>query len=234
MKLTLNKLAFRLGSGAYDQLTKQDLWRHQILKLLNHVPQLTEPQMLLDLGCGPGVSAFTLSSQLPSGSHVTGVDISPEMLRIAQKYHRSQFSHIKNIDFIQADATKLPFPDNSFNLITGHSFLYLVDDPMGVLKEARRVLKKSGILVFMEPRRQGSLWQAGWKARNKLSVAFRQPIGTIRFCASMCSWKAFSKIKGRMTPEHITELFTQAGFKKIKSFQTIGGLGLHCVAGPDN
>jgi len=107
---------------------------------------------VLDLCCGTGDMAFALHRR---GKHarIVGVDFSRAMLELAlTKQGRTWPMH-----WIEADALRLPFPDQSFDLVTSaFGFRNLVDYDAG-LREIRRVLRpggQCGILEFSEP--------AGW------------------------------------------------------------------------
>ncbi len=230
MKLFSNRFLFNLGSGIYDRLTDQDVWRRQIGTVLNHMDAMNGPPLrILDLGCGPGVSTFALAEVLGEQAELIGVDIAEGMIRKAKTHHQSTYRRFKNITFQVADATTLPFATHAFDLAVGHSFLYLVPQQVHVLQEVRRVLRPLGRLVLMEPRREGSLLQAipeGWNAwrRNAQSST-----GIVRFATSMVAWRCVSRLEGQMDQESITQLFTQAGFPSIECHTTLGGLGWHCV-----
>jgi demethylmenaquinone methyltransferase/2-methoxy-6-polyprenyl-1,4-benzoquinol methylase len=107
---------------------------------------------VLDLCCGTGDMAFAL---LRRGKHVriTGVDFSRAMLELAARKSGATCP----IHWIEADALRLPFPDESFDLVTSaFGFRNLADYDAG-LREIRRVLKpggQCGILEFSAP--------AGW------------------------------------------------------------------------
>jgi demethylmenaquinone methyltransferase/2-methoxy-6-polyprenyl-1,4-benzoquinol methylase len=108
---------------------------------------------VLDLCCGTGDMAFALRRQ-GTGANVTGADFSHAMLvRAAAKSDQRQ-----KMRWIEADALCLPFPDESFDLVTSaFGFRNLADYDAG-LREIRRVLRPGGefgILEFSEPR--GSL-----------------------------------------------------------------------------
>lgn len=108
---------------------------------------------VLDLCCGTGDMAFALRRQ-GTGANVTGADFSHAMLvRAAAKSDQRQ-----KMRWIEADALRLPFPDESFDLVTSaFGFRNLADYDAG-LREIRRVLRPGGefgILEFSEPR--GSL-----------------------------------------------------------------------------
>ena len=221
---------FEVGAWAYDWLTAQPIWRDQVAQVLRHAPTGQRDVRVLDLGCGPGVSSFVLAEQLGPRAEVLGIDNAKRMIQRAERWHRDSFAHLQNVRFLAADATQLPWDDDSFDLAVGHSFLYLVPDRVGVLREVRRVLKDDGVLVLMEPRRDGSLVQAGrqaWQARRD------QPHDAwsdqARFGMSMFLWRMASGAAGRMHHELVSELFEQGGFGQARCVPTLGGLGLHCV-----
>jgi demethylmenaquinone methyltransferase/2-methoxy-6-polyprenyl-1,4-benzoquinol methylase len=104
---------------------------------------------VLDLCCGTGDMAFALGRQGPQ-SRITGADFSHAMLVLA-----SAKSANRPVRWIEADALRLPFPDQSFDLITSaFGFRNLAEYDAG-LREIRRVLRPGGevgILEFNEPR----------------------------------------------------------------------------------
>src|SRR5437762_3740890 len=105
---------------------------------------------VLDLCCGTGDMAFALRRQ-GSEAHITGADFSHAMLvRATAKSDQRQ-----KMRWIEADALRLPFPDESFDLVTSaFGFRNLADYDAG-LREICRVLRpggECGILEFSEPR----------------------------------------------------------------------------------
>lgn len=107
---------------------------------------------VLDLCCGTGDMAFALRRR-GKRARITGVDFSRAMLELAAKKSGATCP----IHWIEADALELPFPDQSFDLVTSaFGFRNLADYDAG-LREIRRVLKpggQCGILEFSQP--------AGW------------------------------------------------------------------------
>jgi ubiquinone/menaquinone biosynthesis C-methylase UbiE len=223
---------FELGVGAwaYDVLTGQSMWRDQIGRLLDHAPQLEAEDRVLDLGCGPGVSTFTLARGVDPRVQLEGIDFAEPMINRAREHHAARFPDLENVSFQVADARALPYADNTFHLATGHSFLYLVGDRSAVLGEIFRVLEPGGRLVLMEPARSGSLTRAGLRGARQPGLAIREPVGAMRFAVSMCLWRVFSRVAGRMTPENVRSLFEPAGFVNVQCHPTLAGLGLHVVA----
>lgn len=106
---------------------------------------------VLDIATGNGGLAVELAK---SGYDVTGVDLSPDMLNLAKKKLHPKLK----ILFIQADAAKLPFKENTFDAATISFALHDMPDAIElmVLQEMKRVTKKSGQIIiadYMEPRK---------------------------------------------------------------------------------
>lgn len=94
---------------------------------------------VLDIGCGNGVSTTNIT-----GKFVVGVELSQKQMVRAKK-------RFKNTNFVVADARKLPFKSNTFDLIVAINLLHHVADPESILKESYRVLKKGGRLLTVDP-----------------------------------------------------------------------------------
>lgn len=91
---------------------------------------------LLDVGCGSGL-ATSLAAQ--RGARVTGVDAAEELLEIAR-------TRTPEGEFRRADIVRLPWPDGSFDVVTGFNSFQYAPDPVQALAEARRVLRPGGRL----------------------------------------------------------------------------------------
>ena len=105
---------------------------------------------VLDLCCGTGDMTFALSQQADKSAKILGADFSHAMLQRA-----SAKSARKSLRWVEADALRLPFPDEQFDLITSaFGFRNLADYDAG-LREIARLLRPNGecgILDFGEPR----------------------------------------------------------------------------------
>jgi ubiquinone/menaquinone biosynthesis C-methylase UbiE len=90
---------------------------------------------ILDVGTGPGYLPLRISEVLP-GSEVIGIDVSEDMIRIARKNAEG-----KNVKFLLGDANKMPFEDDSFDLVVSTGSLHHWRNPVNVLNEIYRVLR---------------------------------------------------------------------------------------------
>lgn len=111
-----------------------------ILAKIKEHGYLNSESRVLDVGCGAG---FLSNDLAKNGLHVTGVDLSEKSLAVAHK-----FDETKTVHYQTADAYKLPFPDQSFDVLTAMDFLEHVEHPEQVILEFSRVLRPNGIFIF--------------------------------------------------------------------------------------
>ena len=99
---------------------------------------------ILEIGCATGV----LSRQLAGhGAKVTAIDYSASMLKAAR------LNNPDGIDFTNADASKLPYRNNSFDYVIAASLINIVDNPVLVLSEMIRVCRVEGRISILVPQK---------------------------------------------------------------------------------
>lgn len=99
---------------------------------------------VLDLGCGAGFDAFVAALAVGPTGRVAGVDLSPEMLAVAERGLAT--TGLSTVEFRQADVEVLPFPEASFDVALSNGVLNLIPDKPAALREVFRVLKPGGRL----------------------------------------------------------------------------------------
>lgn len=102
---------------------------------------------VLDLGCGLGHYSERLTERVGPNGRVVGVDLSHVYIEEAKR--RSRGTGI--VEYRQADAMDLPFPDASFDAVHVHRVLAYVADPDKAITEALRVLRPGGRVALVEP-----------------------------------------------------------------------------------
>ncbi|WP_420239860.1 class I SAM-dependent methyltransferase [Telmatobacter bradus] len=115
------------------------------LHLLAETLQISAQDEVLDVACGPGIVSCWLAQR---AQHVTGTDLVPAMLDEARK--RQAAAALENLQWSFADATRLPFADDSFTcVVTRYSFHHLLD-PQQVLHEMARVCRPGGRIAVAD------------------------------------------------------------------------------------
>ncbi|HEX4914996.1 MAG TPA: methyltransferase domain-containing protein [Vicinamibacterales bacterium] len=99
---------------------------------------------VLELGIGTGLTAPLYSRDWS----VVGVDLSPAMLQHAQK-RIGELKLENSVRLVLADGAKLPFDDESFDVVLVPYVMSVVPDPIGVGVELRRVCRQSGQIILL-------------------------------------------------------------------------------------
>jgi len=117
-------------------LGRTKAWRRAVTSIIAPKPGMK----ILDIAAGTGSSSRPL---VDKGAEVTALDFSQGMIEQGRKQN-------KNINFVQGDALKLPFEDNSFEVTTISFGLRNTSSTEIALKEALRVTKDGGRIVVAE------------------------------------------------------------------------------------
>lgn len=115
--------------------------------------RLHEASSLADIGCGLGHWSRLLYPRLRAPARFTGVDREPRWVAEAGEHFRSAFPHVAPdlLTFVQGDATAIPLPDDSFDVVTCQTVLMHLARPLDALREMLRILRPGGLLVCVEP-----------------------------------------------------------------------------------
>ena len=118
------------------------------------LPHLHPGVRLLDAGCGPGVITLGLAEAVATGEAI-GIDTSPEA--IASACATASSLGRRDVRFLTADVTALPFADASFDAVFCHAVLQHLRDPLSALREFRRVLSPGGVIGVADADIDGSI-----------------------------------------------------------------------------
>ena len=132
------------GTPEQERLVAQaEHWRE---RLIRDGTTLAPGSRLLEVGCGAGAVLAVLGQEFP-GVRLVGVDREPKQLEFAARH--LERSGVR-AELVEADALALPFDDESFDHVWMMWFLEHVPDPVGALREARRVLVPGGAITAIE------------------------------------------------------------------------------------
>jgi ubiquinone/menaquinone biosynthesis C-methylase UbiE len=137
----------------------------------------------LDIGAGPGQIIRKLAAQLP-GWQLLGVDRSPNMIRqaLAARGNAAPSSLAPSdvpptrVEFLVADANRLPLPDASFDLVLCNSVLHHLENPARLLAEMARVAKPDGAILLRDLRRPSRIaypFHTRWYGRHYSGTMYR-------------------------------------------------------------
>ncbi len=156
---------------------------------------------VLEVGCAAGDFSRLLAQR---NMRVSAVDSSSKMLERAQKT-------ASPVLFRQADAMQLPFSEQQFDIVMAASVLNVVDSPIAVLSEMRRVCREGGTVSVLVPEQSFS------DADAKLAA---EPLSGISRAALL----AWHRMAPKMDADVLLGYFEECGMLKITSDNLLGGM----------
>lgn len=125
----------------HTRYAQQATWTRALRSYIFEKINLKNMQRVLEVGCGTGA----ILSELPNLSSCHGLDIDPEALTQCR-------AHVPNASLLRGNALRLPYQDNSFDVVYSHFLLLWVGDPLQALKEMKRITRSGGyVIAFAEP-----------------------------------------------------------------------------------
>ncbi len=109
--------------------------------------RLRPGEQVLDVACGTGIVARLAAGQVAPSGAVTGADINPGMIAEAER----ACAALSNASWHEADASALPMPDDSFDVVFCQMGLQFFPAKLPALKEMRRVLRPGGRVLVNTP-----------------------------------------------------------------------------------
>jgi trans-aconitate 2-methyltransferase len=172
-------------------------WAKELISKL----ALTGTEALLDIGCGDGKITAELARLLSKG-RVTGIDASPEMIRLAQESYPPE-TH-PNLKFLRMDAAKIDL-DDLFDVAFSNAVLHWVEDHAAVLRGLSGSMNRGGRILFQMGGRGNALsvFEAIEKSidRTGLREFFRNFVPPYHFYG----------------PEEYEGWLEDAGFQKVRA-----------------
>lgn len=205
----LKWLIFEIGAGYYARKLAtgpEAELRQEFADFL----QLTPGTRVLDVGCGPGHLARLLALR---GCRVTGVDRGRRLLRIARRWAAREGAAV---EFRQAPADQLPFPDSAFECALATTVLYFVTDARAVLHEMVRVTRAGGTVATLDPHASMSVPAAHEYCR-------KQNLNS-KDTRKLLAWAAAAELNRRFEESELRGLLESAALKGVQMERRLGGL----------
>jgi demethylmenaquinone methyltransferase/2-methoxy-6-polyprenyl-1,4-benzoquinol methylase len=217
------RAVFESVAGKYDVMNDlmsfgvHRLWKRFTLSLTG----LRPGQQALDVAGGTGDLALGLLRQVGKDGRVVLSDINPRMLEVGRD-RLLDAGHVGNVEWLVADAERLPFADDSFDCVTIGFGLRNVTDKDAALKSMYRVLKPGGqllVLEFSAPVAKGlkPLYDAySFNVLPLLGRLVAEDSASYRYLAE--------SIRMHPNQETLLEMLRSAGFAQARYHNLTGGI----------
>ncbi|GHD34010.1 bifunctional demethylmenaquinone methyltransferase/2-methoxy-6-polyprenyl-1,4-benzoquinol methylase UbiE [Parahalioglobus pacificus] len=176
---------------------------------------------VLDIAGGTGDLAARFADLVGDQGRVVLADINDSMLRVGRD-KLIDGGHAGNIEFVQADAQDLPFPDDSFDCITIAFGLRNVTDKDRALRSMLRVLKPGGRLLVLEFSKPGN--EVLSKAYDTYSFKLLPLMGKLVANDSESYQYLAESIRMHPDQETLRDMMEDAGFSRCEFHNMTGGI----------
>lgn len=196
-------------------------WKRRLIRLAGARPG----ERALDLCCGTGDLTFALAA---AGALVTGLDFSEEMLRVAADKSRRALAQAKHtqtaraqIEFIRGDAQQIPFPENTFDIVTiGYGLRNLADLNAGIL-DMLRVSKSGGRLLALDFGKPNNALRRG--IYFTYLRTFLPLFGKV-FCGNASAYAyILESLKHYPTQDGVAAIMRSCGWQNVRIINLLGG-----------
>jgi len=162
-------------------------------------PDLPPRPVILDLGCGPGLLLRDLGTRYPAAT-LHGYDVTPAMIAYGRQLRCAGAR--PEMSVLDVSSQPLPHPSGSANLVSMSSMLHVLDEPLPVLAEVRRVLAPGGVFLLNDWIRQPLETYLAWRR------------DTMKESEAECLRRGFRLFPAhcKYTPEDWRWLLDSAGF----------------------
>jgi len=141
-RIELERKFWNSKAQSYDKVVNKFFPKIYETILVNLIQDVSQSDKVLEVAVGTGILSIQMSGHV---SHITAIDIAPEMLKIAKE--KSVKLHKNNIDFQIGDICSLKFDNKSFDIVVASNVLHLLHKPELALQEIRRVLRDGGKII---------------------------------------------------------------------------------------
>lgn len=187
--------------GHHESVLRSHSWRTTANSAAYLLPSLRPGMRMLDVGCGPGTITVGLAATVAPGE-VVGIDASEDVLRVARA-NASAADAPKSLSFQEGDVYRLPFEDDSFDVVHAHQVLQHLGDPVAALQEMRRVCRSGGQIAARDADYGAMTWFPDVAGMRRWQDVYRATAKT----------GGYSPDAGRM----LKSWALQAGFSQIES-----------------
>ena len=155
--------------GHHESVLRSHRWRTVENSAAYVASQFVSGASVLDVGCGPGTITIDIARRVAPG-RVVGIDASADVIEQA----RRNGAGVDNVEFTTGDVYALDFADASFDVVHAHQVLQHLPDPVGALREMRRVCKPDGVVAARDSDYAAFTWYPGDPVLEAWLALYRQ------------------------------------------------------------
>jgi ubiquinone/menaquinone biosynthesis C-methylase UbiE len=201
----------------FDGMAKTN-WLSSIHKQLKEATGSWKEKRVLDVGCGTG--RFLLRGA-KEARHVTGIDLSSEMIKACKQTFNSHELE-KKATFIVGDAYKLPFEDNQFDIAVSTCVLFLLPEPTIAMEEMIRVIKRDGMIAMLNPSLKMNQEEAlGYCNENGLTDFEKK---------TLLQWSTISTSRHTFSTDQLIKYFKDSGAETVTNIKVLNDLAIITIA----
>ena len=141
--------------GHAESVLRSHRWRTAENSAAYLLPHLLPGTDVLDVGCGPGTITIDLAQRVHPGL-VVGLDAAPDVIESARA--AAAEAGVSNLELAIGDVYALDHADDSFDVVHAHQVLQHVGDPVGALREMRRVCRPDGVVAARDSVYRAMSW----------------------------------------------------------------------------
>ena len=193
---------------AFEKMTNFLPFKILHKKILGRIDKLNPRGRLLDIGCGSGNLIIQIAEKFPH-LELVGIDISTEILKRAEvRANEKQ----KEIEFKEGSVEKLPFSDEYADFIVSSLSLHHWNNPQNAFQEIYRVLKKDGVGLIFDFRRDSRKFFYGFLTFIT-KIAVPRPLREVN--------EPLGSIQSSYTPIEVQELFSKISIHNYEICPTL-------------
>lgn len=141
--------------GHHESVLRSHSWRTVENSAAYIVEYFVPGASVLDVGCGPGTITVDIAERV-APARVVGIDASPEVIELATELATER--DVDNVEFLVGNAYELEYEDATFDVVHAHQVLQHASNPVGMLRELRRVRAADGIVAARDVDYGGCFW----------------------------------------------------------------------------
>jgi SAM-dependent methyltransferase len=154
--------------GHHESVLRSHRWRTVENSAAYLAPHLTSGISVLDVGCGPGTITADIGRRVAPG-RVIGIDAAAKVIEEA----RRDAGAGPNVEFSTGDLYTLDIDDDMFDVVHAHQVLQHLADPVGALREMKRVCKPGGLVAARDGDYGGFRWYPEDPAMDRWLALYR-------------------------------------------------------------